>query len=230
MIVSHDYEFIFLKTNKTAGTSLEIGLSRFCGARDIITPITPDDEALRSALEYRGPQNFLPSAGDGLAEQVRNPERPNTHGFRFYNHMPAREAKAELGTKVWARYYKFCFERNPWDRVISLYYFRHPDEPRPTISEFIQSDAPLVLKRRGIEVYTIDGQIAVDRICQYENLASELEVLRQRIGIPEAIVLPKAKAGFRQDKRHYRDILGEDDQAIIARFFADEIALFGYQF
>lgn len=59
MIISHKYRYIFLKTNKTAGTSVEIALSRFCGPDDIITPITPEDEEIRRELGYPGPQNYL---------------------------------------------------------------------------------------------------------------------------------------------------------------------------
>ena len=51
MIVSHRYRFIFLKTNKTAGASIEIALSRFCDSEDIITPLLPDDELIRSNLD-----------------------------------------------------------------------------------------------------------------------------------------------------------------------------------
>ena len=59
MIISHDYKFIFLKNRKTAGTSIEIALSKFCGPNDVITPISPEDEATRKELGYRGPQNYL---------------------------------------------------------------------------------------------------------------------------------------------------------------------------
>ena len=31
MIVSHEHKFIFLKTKKTAGTSIELALSELCG-------------------------------------------------------------------------------------------------------------------------------------------------------------------------------------------------------
>ena len=62
MIISHKYKFIFLKTKKTAGTSIEISLSRYCGNNDIITPISIRDEAIRKLLGKK-PQNFTTDSG-----------------------------------------------------------------------------------------------------------------------------------------------------------------------
>ena len=47
MIVSFSKRFIFIKTRKTAGTSMEIALSGQCADGDIVTPIVPEDELLR---------------------------------------------------------------------------------------------------------------------------------------------------------------------------------------
>lgn len=58
MILSHQHRFIFLKTNKTAGTSIEIALSQFCGPDYIIMPIPRKDELIREELSFRGPQNY----------------------------------------------------------------------------------------------------------------------------------------------------------------------------
>lgn len=82
MIISHQHKFIFIKTKKTAGTSIEIALSKICGEQDIITPVSPEDEKTRMALGYRGPQNYI------------------INGARlFYNHIPASDVRA-LGKSV----------------------------------------------------------------------------------------------------------------------------------
>ncbi len=63
MIVNHRHKFIFLKTRKTAGRSIEIALSQFCDSNDIITPITDEDERTRQEMGFRGPQKAIPHKG-----------------------------------------------------------------------------------------------------------------------------------------------------------------------
>ncbi len=57
MIISHKHKFIFIKTRKTAGTSIEIFLSQFCGKNDILTPIG-EGEALRKEQDIV-PRHYL---------------------------------------------------------------------------------------------------------------------------------------------------------------------------
>lgn len=59
MIYSEEKKFIFIKSNKTGGTSVEIALSRsvFHHSRSIVTPISPEDELIRVRLGGASPQN-----------------------------------------------------------------------------------------------------------------------------------------------------------------------------
>jgi hypothetical protein len=230
MIISHRHKFIFIKTTKTAGTSIEIALSKFCGPDDIITPVMPEDEAIRKASGYPGPQNYLSPPWDYTISDVAQLLLRGQRKRRYYHHISAGEILALVGQRLWDDYFKFCVERNPWDRLVSYYYWAYKSEPRPAFAEYVRSSRPLALKQSGFEKYTIDGRIAVDKICRFENLEEELEAIRTRIGIPEKLQLPRAKSRFRKAGRSYRDYFGEGEKLRVAELFSDEISLFGYEF
>ncbi len=230
MIISHKYKYIFLKTNKTAGTSIEIALSKFCAPNDIITPISPQDEYTRKSMGGVSPQKCFAPLCSYRFKDFKNRLLRGKRKLQFYNHIDAAKVKRLIGEEVWESYYKFCVERNPWDRVISAYYWRYKQEHRPSILEFLESNKSNVLKRRGRDVYSIDGQVAVDKVCCFENLHEDLEAVRIKVGLPETLSLPKAKSSHRSDKRSYRDILSDQERNIISSRFEQEIRMFGYEF
>ena len=98
------------------------------------------------------------------------------------------------------------------------------------MGEFLHSGVPSVLKRLGLELYTIDGQIAVDRVCLFERLQEDMEEVRQRLGLPEPLTLPRAKSGYRKDRAHYRDLFNEEEKAMVEELFSQEISLYGFEF
>jgi hypothetical protein len=143
-----------------------------------------------------------------------------------------------IGTKTWDEYFKFCFERNPWDRIISTYYWRTRDcEHRPTLLEFLHNQNPEGRTRgkgtrrlSNFGIYSIGGEIAVDHVGLYENLDSELERIAALLNLPGKIELPRAKASVREDRRHYREVMGYAERSMVAQVCAREIAHFSYSF
>jgi hypothetical protein len=156
-----------------------------------------------------------------------SPQNEKHEALEFFNHMPAQAVKAALPDE-WANYFKFCFERNPWDKVISLYFHRHKTSPRISFDEFLASGK--ALDARNLPLYTIDGRLAVDRLGRYENLLSELSAICELLGLPKPTNLASAKSQFREDRRHYRDFLTASQRAYIDREFGDEIELHGYRY
>ena len=58
MIISHKHKFIFFKTRKTAGSSIQVTLAKHCGEDDIITGqyrdgIDDDSHSSRNRLALR---------------------------------------------------------------------------------------------------------------------------------------------------------------------------------
>ncbi len=229
MILSHKHKFIFIKTQKTAGTSIEIALSRICGQRDIIAPISMEDEKHRCDLGYRGSQNYV------LRPKLRSrKDLLNLILFKqrktFYNHIPAVQIKELIGRNIWDNYYKFCFERNPFDKIISWYYWNGGKTKYPSIMDFMKAGKAGEIK--GFDLYTINSLIVVDKVYKYEELSAAMLDITERLNLSEPLELPttRAKAGIRKDKGHYREILTNEEVEWISKTFAREMACFNYEF
>lgn len=227
MIVSHKHKFIFLKTKKTAGTSIELALSPFCGDSDILAPLARAEESLRTV---RGAQNWKMH---GWWES----ERPiwqrrwlkfNAQDYGFYNHMPANEARSLLSGEVWRTYFKFAFDRNPWDRQVSFYHQRHRRRRKPpSFEEFLYRDKRARLN--NYDIYSLDGQVCLDFLGHYENLDEDLEHVLKRIGITGPVELPHVKS-FTTVRVPYQTYYTDITRDIVASWYAREIALLGYKF
>jgi len=230
VIISHQLQLIFVKTRKTAGTSIEIALSRLAGPDDVITAISDEDEDLRRRVGGLGPQNDrLPLAMVGRAELSTLFRRHRWPTFQ--NHAPASRIRAAVGTAVWDGYTTVTVERNPWDRAVSLYYFVKGTRPHaaPTFAAFLASTPESDLS--NFHLYAIDGEVAVDRVVRYEALAEGLTEVWQEVGITDEVILPHAKGANRPTaSRDYRSQMTDEDAEHIGRVCRPEIEAFGYTF
>ncbi len=233
MIVSHKHRFIFLKTSKTAGTSIEIALSRFCDKGDIITAVSDEDEEIRTELGGQ-PSSIYPTSK--LVYNPRDWYRYLINGKQkqqYYNHISARKLKRRLPKQVWDNYYRFCVVRNPWDRVLSQYHWRYRsivEDERPSLDDFLDSRHVRSLIRKGYKLYSIGRDVQVHKICRFEYLKQDLGQVGQQLGLQADIELPGAKSGYRKDRRHYREVLNDRQSQRIAELFKEEISLMGYSF
>ncbi len=213
---------------KTAGSSIEIYLSQHCGENDIVTPLNPPDE-LHEPRNYKGLFNPFTEM---VAMKWKRKRRTIEHffsGIKYFNHIPAKLIKKYLPAEIWDSYYKFCVERNSWDKTLSHYYMkRNRSGGRLSLDEyFSRGEFPVSFQK-----YTNDkGEIIVDRVVRNENLNQELSEVFNHLGIPfDGSLHVHAKSEFRKDKRPYQEVLNEKQRLIIETHFRKEIELHGYKF
>ena len=232
MIISHDHKFIFIKTKKTAGTAIEAALSELCGPLDVITPYREESEQDRKGLS---PQNYriehpLKPKRPLLKRLLLRPERYYHPSVGFYEHMPATLVRAYAGEEVWRSYFKFAFDRNPWDRQVSWYLYKTKSKrARPSFERFMAS------RRRAFvnnyQLYTEDGALAVDFVGRYESLEDDLNKALGLASVGQRLAIPQVNITPNKDKsRTYRSYYSPETQAIIAEWYQPEIALLGYRF
>lgn len=235
MIISHEYRFIFIKTRKTAGTSIEVALSEFLGEDDVITPISPKDEELRSTLGYRGPRNYLkPFPTYDLKDWARLALRFRK-AKRYFNHIPARTVRDLVGPQTWSEYFTFTIERNPFDKFLSYYFWLNRNRQRyASIADAIaRGRAQLLTDRGGWGVYTDQGgeRVIVDEVFRFEDLPGALRSIADRVGLPSTPQMVRTKMESRSaERRSHREILSNDDRSTLTRIFSRELEHFGYEF
>lgn len=97
MLISHRYKFIYFKTVKTAGTSIEVALQPYA---------LPEGQADRAGT--KGGPAIVTKAGVVGARGAKF-----VKGSDWWNHMPAFRIKKQVSSKVWDSYFKFANIRNP---------------------------------------------------------------------------------------------------------------------
>jgi hypothetical protein len=190
-IISFSHNFIFIKTHKTASTSLEVHLSQECAEGDIVTPIYPENPTHR-------PRNY--AARDGMVI--------------FYNHMPAIQIR-DLCPNRFQQSYKFAFERHPIDKCLSHFAmlrnspFHHEENKPTTWEEYLErGEFPI-----DTALYTDgEGKLIVDRLYKYEEITDALADVAAKTGIRNRPLNVREKSGFRYNVPTFCKIMERAEQ------------------
>lgn len=218
MLISHVRKFIYLKTRKTGGTSVEIYFEPWC--------VPPGKRA--AERHFREAE---------ISEWGIVGSRNDQNHTIWYNHAPADHIRRLVGEPLWREYFKFCVVRNPFDKVVSSFWFGLPAPVREllrnadfcvvrqTFTEWIRL-AALPIDR---SIYTIEGRAALDYFLRFETLHADLEGACRRLGVPwEPERLGRYKSEYRSRSEHFSEYYTPDAAAVVAGQFAWDLDYFGY--
>jgi len=232
MLISHRKRFIYTKTVKTAGTSVESYFEPYC--------------------MREGEWGFSHARNEYVSEAgiigVRTGEPLHVQGALWWNHMPARTIRALIGEKVWNDYFKFCVVRNPYDAVVSAYrFFWVSKQParregylsriaarfsKPEPSARIRADFEKWLGAVRLPIdqnkYMIDGRLCMDYVIRYEALAEGIRHVCNRLSIEYR---PDALPHLKQSEKSHLSLEAYFSPASLARVeqaYRYELDAFGY--
>jgi hypothetical protein len=176
---------------------------------------------------------------------------PGQNARGFGRHDSAREIRAKVGERVWNEYFKFTFERNPWEKIVSRYWAYASGSGGKAYKRIWQRafGQPLsfpawfrmkVWQGRLLGLghirlpaqfrdYTDRGRIIVDFVGRVENRSAHVELLSERLGIEIHDDLCHGSE-FHHERKPYTELFDPWMQRIVERVFSRDLALLGYRF
>jgi hypothetical protein len=206
-------KFLFLWIPKTAGMSMNAALGT--GFRKVYKALENQPQGLNASLK----------------------------GVTFYHSSISAMIAEHHVSQEWVNSaFKFAFVRNPWDRLVSLYYWlgHHTGgEKGLFFDEYIRMIAggncyepPGLMNIRGlyqanrmVDWLRPDGNWLPDFIGRFENLPEEWRIIQKILDCK----IPLVKGNSTQHA-HYRDYYNDESRDLVAKRFEEDIDIFKYTF
>ena len=130
MIVSYSRNFIFVKTKKTAGSTVEAVLAATIADGDIVTQ---EDGYKHPGSDEGFDEEALRRQRQEAKLTRRDERRGRKQGGAFYSHMSAEEMRGLIDPAFWERAVKLTVERHPYEKVVSQAFYRAYRDGSPGI-------------------------------------------------------------------------------------------------
>ncbi len=209
MIISHTNKFIFFKALKTASTSTEVFFEKFCDKKEDII----------------GLKHYELNKFSSRTEAMR------TLNNKFWNHIPPLLIKKQMGQYDWETYFKFGNIRNPWDRMVSSYFFKRDTKER------IPYEMPfeVYVKRDDLhhpislyKYYNIDNQQEEYKYIRYEHLQEDVLNICNMLKLKPSHNLRYMNKTNRNPD--YRVYYNKETKKIVEQKYEEDIRFFNYKY
>lgn len=238
MIISFKYKFIFIKTYKTAGSSIENYLYPYLNKKDILAP-TQDYNGINCWGDFDVKKIKDHFSKESLIKKIN-------YKMNYFAHMPIWLVKdrlmplsEKLNYDIFENFYKFGVIRNPFDTIVSHYYWVNSKNTKKNLKLISFDEILKELESNTFPQYGLlnlnklmdknYNEVLCNKIIKYENLNKELSIVFKKLGINfnGKLEIFKKKSKNRQ---HYRNYFNKDSQKLITDIFWKDFEIFNYRY
>jgi hypothetical protein len=226
VLISHSHEFVFLKTKKTASTSVEEYFENLLIGE-------PDGGFSENSAERIMRDAYVSSRGSGKV------------GAKDFlpGHASSGKILRSIGDERFHSYTKVSCVRNPWDQVVSFFWWRMSLNP---YLHRIVENLPMGLvrlvftfwfyrAREKIETLSFTKRLSSGEvlpkieIIRYENLQEDLARVTRELGLSlQEFSIPTRKSTQRGRLEPYQEYYLRPVREAIRESRSDDLANFGY--
>jgi len=203
---------------------------------------------MRISHKYKFIFIAVPKTGSSTIRKTLNPlsdiKSTGDKDSPYYWHASAASLRKHFIEQGWDwdTYYKFSFIRNPWDMVVSSYfYLKHEHESRFYYKDFsfedfvfrgqhILSHQPIPFDTNQVD-FLIDSdynsvEYLINHIGRFEYMQKDFNSICSEIGIT-CESLPKIN---KTKHKHYSEYYNSETREFIKNKYAKDIYEFGYEY
>jgi hypothetical protein len=186
MIISHTNKFIFIKSEKTGGSSVETALEPSLTFSDV---------------------------------------------YHKNGHEIPAQILQKYGSKIFNNYFKFSIVRNPFDKMVSHYFWQRYLQPEryDSFHDFVKEFYYNKIISNW-KYFSINNNVVIDRILKYEDLQKDLHSISSNISIDIDISGIFEKSGYRPPDVPYQEYYSDTIKEMVEELCIQEISLFNYSF
>ena len=200
-MISKSKKFIFIHVPKTGGNSIQNILLNY--SDDYIIVKEKTNEGLIERFEISGKI------------------------FGIHKHSTGAEYRRLWNSKVYGDYndyYKFGVIRNPWERLISLYFTKNADRAGWNRGGFISLIKNKPLQWRPMSDFLSNA--GLNKIIKFENINDEFAEVCSGFNIA-SVKLPHLN---KTNRGHYTEYYDQELLDIVYKYYRDDINNFNYKF
>lgn len=222
MLLSHKKRFIFIHIYKTAGMTVMNEFLLYARLRDRLVHEYKTSRLICSVV------TFILGWQNGGYKQFAG----------HHMHAKASELYEEM-RESFENYFKFTFVRNPFDHLVSLYFYvgqvkRHPlhDQAKNNnFSEFIKWYIDTNPEKQIDFLLSQDRKTnLVDFIGRYECLNQHLNQVKAGLGMEQSEDVARRNVSVSRKAKDYRECYSQTSVDLVQDYFRDDLDILGYCF
>ena len=215
--INHDLKSIFIHVHKTGGTYISYMLHKYYGFTNYYLR-RPDHDIFcmnkEKSTKYLNYENRL-------------------HGVLvYYKTSSYINKKMNMTPQKWDSYYKFCFIRNPYDKIISAW--NHVNRLGASFEAYLYLDKKCndveymhVFLPQVRNIINQSGKIKIDYIGKFENLEEDFQNILKNIGIKN-IIHDVSKQMNKRDHNKFYEYYNQKVLTKVNQLLSEDFALLDY--
>jgi len=148
-------------------------------------------------------------------------------------HLTASEINALVPAAVYEAYFKFSVVRNPFDRLVSEYWWQKKEGMKLFFKEFLLKE---VLPKKEEQKHYMDqykfitdenGNVIVDFVARFETLSDDIKYIFHRVGINKRLKYVHRVKSLNWGR--YSDYYDKETLDLVAKLYSKDIEFFSYK-